>query len=130
MKRSMIPIALLLALLLLSPAFAQWEQRATVEIPFEFAIDETVLPAGTYAVLLDSHTHHVQLVNRDAQVSAIAQSHNIYLIPSGEATSSKLVFAFNGQRRVLHQVVVAGDNHMHDLIHGAEVAELPGKPST
>lgn len=121
---------LLFVLLAMPTAFAQWEQRATVAVPFEFAVDNTVLPAGTYAVLLNAQTHGVMLVNRDAQVSATALSHDMFLIPSGAADSSKLMFALEGKRHVLHQVMVKGDNHIHDLIHGSEVAEFPGKPAT
>ena len=130
MKKPIILVTLLLTLLALPQAFAQFEQRATVEVPFEFAVDTTVLPAGTYAVRLNAQTHGVMLVNKDTQVSATALSHDIYLIPSGAATSSKLVFAFDGKRRVLHQVLVQGDDHMHDLLHGDEVTELKGKPAT
>ena len=50
---------LLFVLLAMPTAFAQWEQRATVAVPFEFAVDNTVLPAGTYAVLLNAQTHGV-----------------------------------------------------------------------
>ena len=69
-------------------------------------------------------------MNRDAQVSATALSHDMFLIPSGAADSSKVMFALEGKRHVLHQVMVKGDNHIHDLIHGSEVAEFPGKPAT
>ena len=123
-------IRLLFVLMAMPTAFAQWEQRATVAVPFEFAVDNTVLPAGTYAVLLNAQTHGVMLVNREVKVSATAHSHDIFLIASGVAASSKLIYAVEGKRHVLHQVMVEGDNHMHDLIHGSEVAELPGKPAT
>jgi len=66
-------------------AFAQWKQRVTVAAPFEFAVDNTVLPAGTHAVLLNAQTHGVMLLNREAQVSATAHSHDIFLIASGVA---------------------------------------------
>lgn len=122
--------ALLFVHLAMPTAFAQWEQRATVAVPFEFAVNNTVLPAGTYAVLLDAQTHRVTLLNRDAQASAAAFSHDIFLFPSDVAASSKLMFALAGKRHVLHQVMVAGDNHIYDLIHGSEVAEFPGKPAT
>jgi len=123
-------IGLLFVLVAMPTAFAQWEQRATVTVPFEFAVDNTVLPAGTYEVFLDPQTHGVRLLNRDAQVSATVLSHDMFLIPSGVATSSKLMFALEGKQHVLHQVMVEGDNHIHDLIHGSEVAEFPGKPAT
>jgi hypothetical protein len=129
-KRLVILTGIVFALFCSTSALGQWATHATVQVPFEFAVATIVLPAGTYAVLLNAQTHGVMLQNRDAQVSATAFSHDIYLIPSGVATSSKLIFASIGQRRVLHQVVIAGDNHMHDLIHGDEVAELTGKPAT
>ena len=130
MKKLVILTGIVIALFCSAPALVQWETRATVQVPFEFAAGTTVLPAGTYAVLLNAQTHGVMLQNKDAQVSVTAFSHDIFLIPSGVATSSKLIFGSIGHRRVLHQAVIAGDNHMHDLIHGDEVAELTGKPAT
>ena len=131
MKKTVTLTGILFALVCVPPALGQqWAPVATVDVPFDFMVGNTELPAGAYTVLLDAQTHGVRLYNAEAKVSAVAASHDIYLIPSVVATSSKLVFAFNGQRRVLHQVMIQGDNHMHDLIHGAEVAELPGKPST
>ena len=77
---------------------------------------------------LNGQTHAVRLQNKDTHVSALALSHDICLTPSGAATSSKLIFAFNGQQRVLHQAVIEGDDHIHDLLHGDEVAELKKTP--
>ena len=130
MKNFMIVTGLLFVLLAMPTAFAQWEQRATIAVPFEFAVNNTVLPAGTYAVLLNVQTHGVMLLNQDKQVSATALSHDIFLFPACAAASSKLMFALEGKRHVLHQVMVEGDNHVHDLIHGSEIAEFPGKPAT
>lgn len=133
MKKAVTLATILFACFSLIPAVGQintWDRRATVDVPFEFTINNTVLPPGTYAVRLNVQTHGVMLQNEDTHLSAIAFSHDIFFIPSGNATSSKLIFAFDGQRGVLHQVVFENDDHMHDLIHGTEVAELNGEPAT
>lgn len=111
-------------------AFGQfWQTMAKTEVPFEFVMGGTVLPAGTYDVRLDPQTQTVSLYNLDNSLSAIAPVHNIYL-SSDYAHSTKLVFAFDGQRHVLHQFELGGDNHIHDVIHGPEIADLAAIPST
>ena len=132
MKQAVMIAGILFLLVFIEPAYGQfWQPVAQVKVPFEFAIGETVLPEGTYIVQLDSQAQVVLLLNKDKHVSATSIVHNILLeSPGTVAESSKLIFASDGQRHVLHQLVVSGDNHMHDLIHGSEIAELAGTPST
>ncbi len=129
MKKAVILAGVLFVLVCIEPAFGQSGQTvAIVQVPFEFVVGTTELPAGAYAVRLDSQTEMLSLVNRDNGLSAISPVHNILLVDYAE--SSKLIFAFDGHRRVLHRVVVSGDRHIHDLTHGPQVAELPTTPSS
>jgi hypothetical protein len=71
-------------------------------------------------------SHRLLIQNTETWAAAFAESRDILVSPSGSmAPSSKLMFAHEGNRYVLHQVIVGGDDHVHDLIHGTEVAELP-----
>ena len=78
---------------------------------------------------LDPRRQAVFLFDPDSGLFAIALVHNTGL-RSDYQHSSKLVFAFDGQRLVLHQIVVNTDKHIHDVVHGPEIAELSATPST
>lgn len=130
MKKLVTLAGILFVVFCIEPAFGQyWQTVAKVKVPFEFVVGSTTMPAGTYAVQLDSEAQALCLLNPDNGSSAIALLHNIYL-STDAPIETKLMFAFDGQRHVLHQVVVDRDNHIHDLIHGTEVAELAAFPST
>jgi hypothetical protein len=65
--------------------------------------------------------------NKETGAAAYTYSRDIPLSPTGSpAPNTKWVFAHEGNRYVLHQVIVKGDDHVNDLIHGKEVPELPG----
>lgn len=128
MRKSMLLAGVLSLFLSVVPAFGQGsETKATAKVPFDFVVGTTVLPAGDYAIRtagVDGGRFIIQ--NKETGAAASALSRNIFLSPPGStAPNSKWVFAHEGNRYVLHQVVVEGDNHVHDLIHGTEVAELP-----
>lgn len=126
MKKSILVAGILILFVYLIPVWAQWEMRATAAVPFEFMVGETVLPAGDYAVGFDQRfPNAIRVLNTKTNQSAIVLENNILFTDPGEiATSSKLIFARDGSRHVLHQVVLAQDNHKHDVIHKAEITEL------
>ncbi len=131
MKKAAMVAGILFLLVFIAPAFGQfWRPVAEVKVPFEFTIGNTALPEGTYLVQTDPQTHLILLLNKERNISAVSLAHDILPKPSAIAGSSKLIFVYVGQRYVLHQVVVSGDNHMHDLIHAAEIAEPTRTPST
>lgn len=114
-------IATGVCLLILIAAFAfsqQWTQQAIVNVPNEFVVGTTVLPAGTYSVKTSSGTNNVILTNRETGASAVAMYVDIYNKPDMNNEESNLVFVRdeNG-RQVLHQVWIVGDSHGHDLLH-------------
>lgn len=107
-----------------TPAFCQWSPRGNVAVPFEFAVGETLLPAGNYSIFENPQSHSLQFVNADTGKSAFSDANDICVILGNAAVhSSKLDFSFDGKRQVVHQVVLAGDNHVYDLLHGSDVAE-------
>jgi hypothetical protein len=122
----LITCVLLVVFLWITPAFAQWVAISTAEIPFEFSVGTVLLPAGNYAVqTLGSVPSMIRIRNVDTGQSAQVL-HDQILIGNGREHSNKsqLVFTADESGHVLHQVVLEGDNHIHDLIHGKDVAEL------
>jgi hypothetical protein len=130
MKKSILLIGMLSLFLSVVPAFGQGsETKCTAKVPFDFVVGSTVLPAGDYtfrdAGMSSSSCFVIQ--NKETGASALTYSRNILLSPTGSpARNGKWVFAHEGNRYVLHQVIVKGDDHVNDLIHGKEVPELPG----
>ena len=131
MKKAVTLVGVMLLLLCIQSAYGQsWKTVARIDVPFEFVVGSTVLPAGTYAVRLDVQAQTLSLFNQDEGRSATSLVHDISPSSSAAAEFPTLIFDFDGHRHVLHQVTVSGDDRIHDLIHGAEVLELPATPST
>jgi hypothetical protein len=122
MKALVLGSGLLLALILAVPASGQVFRQATVAVPFEFAVGDGTLPAGTYVVLTLSYEHMLQLKNIEKGVSIYIFEKDVSL--NTVAPENKLVFRRDGDHHVLHQVVLAGEDHIHDLRHGTAIAEL------
>jgi hypothetical protein len=85
-----------------------------------------MLPAGTYAVSTQSEGLAIQIKNVDTGASAYFLERDILLRSS--APETKLVFRQDGDRHVLHQIQLLGDNHTHDIAHGTQVLELAQTP--
>ena len=119
------PFCLVLLLALITTPLAAQNTSmiiSHVNVPFSFLVNETTLPAGNYAVWSDFDNQVLTITNTatGAQVFALINSFDVQ-----PATSqSKLVFRRDGYTHVLHQVQRAGDNHMHKLLHRADVIEL------
>ena len=58
--------------------------------------------------------------------SVFVLNRNIMLNPYTTINDSKFIFALTDGQHFLHQIAVADDNHIHDIIHGADVVELAG----
>lgn len=114
-------------LLLAGSAPAQlWHQRARVYVPFEFVVGETVLPAGTYSVMMQTGHSTSRLMLRDQKTGAsvVASNTDIGMQARTYAENSNLVFMLDSSgRHVLHEIWLGGESHGHDLVHGPEVPE-------
>lgn len=113
-----------LCFLIAPPGYGQ-NARATITVPFEFTVGQTVLPAGTYIVSMPlGSTSVVQLTSTNS--SAYARASNIDVsLPIGKFynETSNLVFVREKGRTVLHQIWIVGQDHGHDLIHQKELPE-------
>jgi hypothetical protein len=116
-----------LSVLLVWPAFAQdsWTTKAKASVPFNFVVNGTTLPAGDYRITMYlGNSLLIQNVDRP-DYKMVVQNRNIVLNPDKTIQKdTKLVFLLKDGRHVLHQIAVADDNHIHDLIHGDDVVEL------
>jgi hypothetical protein len=114
-------------LFLAGSAVAQnWQSpKTTTTVPFEFVVNGTTLPAGTYIVRTNINGFMLMIQNEDRPEYVKYINNNDVMLNSGVThASSKLVFMLDQGRHVLHQICVEGDNHTHDLLHGPDVAEL------
>jgi hypothetical protein len=111
----------------ITPAFAQWDRQATVRVPFDFTVGTTLLFAGTYEISTRPLDNAILIKNIATGASVYTIEKNIILSRSDqrfEAAEPKLVFRQDWDQHVLHQILLAGDDHIHDLLHGRDVPEL------
>lgn len=127
MKSRWLMVVTVLCLLLTGLAVAQesWETKARISVPYDFIVAGTTLPAWSYSVQTYSVGNSLKIQNTDKpEYLKVVLANNVVLNPSSMQQDTKFVFLQNGQQHVLHQVCIAGDNHIHDIIHGPDVDEL------
>jgi hypothetical protein len=111
-------------LLAVSPAHAQ---TLRLDVPFDFVVNHTVLPAGEYVIQTYHHVgQHVSITsvkNGTGILSLVADAAPSSLRPRG-IPESRVVFRRAGDQYVLHQVWTEGLGHFHDLVHGDDVPEI------
>jgi hypothetical protein len=101
------------------------DPKSKTDVPFDFVVNGTTLPAGTYVVQTFSGGRALIIQNRDkTEYSTIVQSNDVSLSPSTTREGTSFVFLLKDGQHVLHQIRLEGDNHTHDILHGTDVAEL------
>lgn len=125
MKRWFLFTALCLAFAGLANA-QQWsEPKLTTNVPFDFVVSGTTLPAGTYVVTTYATGRTLMIQNLNKREFGTMVNNNDVRPSAGETSkSSGLIFAFDNGHYVLHQIRIEGDTHTHDIIHGNDVQEL------
>ena len=59
------------------------------------------------------------------EYKVFVNNRNVVLNPDGTIQKdTKLIFFLNNGQHVLHQIAIADDDHIHDVIHSADVVEL------
>lgn len=116
-----------LSVFLVWPAIAQdsWTTKATTSVPFSFIVNGTTLPAGDYRII--TYLGKVLLIQNmnNPEYKALVHNRNVVLNPDGTIQKdTKLIFVLNNGQHVLHRIAIADDDHIHDIIHGADVVEL------
>ena len=101
-------------------------QKTRTEVPFDFVVNDTMLPSGTYEVSFYASGHGLMIQNLDNPnyLKIMVLSNEIRLRQGKNHDTSALVFSLSNGQHVLHQIKVESDNHTHDIIHETDVAEL------
>ena len=104
-------------------AFAQTSGLVSAKIPFPFYVGNTLYPAGEY--LFNS----TDVPGSFVRISGSPTRYHMFVSvqKTDIVTESKLVFLRDGDKNVLHQVQIAGDNHVHDISHNSKIEDYAGK---
>ena len=114
-------------LLVAGSALAQYKPtpKLTANVPFDFVVNDRTMPKGEYVVSTFDDGRKLLIQNTtQAEYSAFVLNNDVSLRRPVE-NDGKLIFILSNGQRVLHQIAIRGDNHIHDLIHqGHDVIEL------
>ena len=114
-------------LLVAGSALAQYKPtpKLTANVPFDFVVNDRTMPKGEYVVSTFDDGRKLLIQNTThGEYSAFVLNNNVSLGRPVE-NDGKLIFILTNGQRVLHQIAIRGDNHIHDLVHqGHDVIEL------
>lgn len=106
------------------PVLAQNNSMVSANIPYSFYVGTREFPAGEYVFKSTDTPGNLLCIstgaNSNTRYKMTADIRKTQLVKD-----SKLVFLNDDGKMVLHQVWIAGDNHVHDILHGTAVRELP-----
>jgi hypothetical protein len=121
--RILIFLVVVSLLLVITPAVSQViEANWTANVPFDFVVGDTRMPAGEYMVKSNPHTMRLTVINKETQKKASVFTRDIENLNPDEKTV--LIFQREGDRHVLHQIWGENEAHAHDVVHGSDVIEL------
>src|SRR6185437_1147751 len=121
--RILIFLVVVSLLLVITPAVSQViEAKWTANVPFDFVVGETQMPAGEYMVKSNPHTMRLTVINKETRQKASVLTRDIENLKPNEKTV--LIFQQDGDRHVLHQIWGESEGHGHDVVHGSDVIEL------
>jgi len=93
--RILIFLAVVSLLLVITPAVSQViEARWTANVPFDFVVGDTQMPAGEYMVKSNPHTMRLTVINKETQQKAFVFTHDIENLKPNEKTV--LIFQQDG----------------------------------
>ena len=124
MKRNIVILLAVVALLLaVTPAVSQVsETKCTANIPFDFLVGSSNMPAGEYIFKSNVQTMRLTVINKATQQKASMFTRHAQTLNPDERTV--LIFQREGDRHVLHQIWGGSEARGHDVVHGADVIEL------
>ena len=123
MKMRVLILGALVCLLAMAPAMSQvLETKWTADIPFDFIVGNSPMPAGHYVIKSNAHSMRLTVVNTETEQTASMFTRSVQkLTPAGKTI---LIFQREGGRHVLHQVWGENNTRGHDIVHGSDVVEL------
>jgi hypothetical protein len=131
MKKHAYVSLLICGLLVGLAASAQAQSKIRVNVPFDFTIGTTLLPAGEYTVQPASANVSTEVLSfRDAAGNSRAVTMGIRMEPSGKDTVPKLVFHRYGDLYFLSQVWLNANDAGSEIRPGSHERELLASKST
>ena len=99
MKRTIAAIALFAASIFITAGV--WAQSVKATIPFDFTVNNTLVPAGTYTITSVSTDHNILRISNQKQIHVLSAA-----LPNGASGSkaSVLVFHRYGNQYFLSQI--------------------------
>jgi hypothetical protein len=124
MKRQAVSLISLLSLLLVADSAIAQTIHVRANIPFNFAVGNKTLPAGTYDVgtIGNGNTKVLLLQSRDSNSSMMVGSNAAQNLEP--ANKTKLVFNQYGDRYFLSQIWVVGETRGHQLQKSSREKEV------
>ena len=123
MKRQISTLVSVLGLLLVAASANAQSLKVKANVPFDFAVEKSTLPAGTYSIGAISSGSTVLLVRGAEGANMIQSNAAVSLKPSPD---THLVFHRYGGRYFLSQIWVQGETEGRQLRmsrHEAEIAK-------
>ncbi len=121
--RLLMLFAVVSLLLVVTPAVSQLlETTWTADIPFEFSVANSHMPAGQYLIKSNPNSMRLTMTNKETRQNAFLFTRNVQKLAPNEKTV--LLFQRDGERHVLHQIWGETETHGHDVVHGQDVVEL------
>jgi hypothetical protein len=112
-------IALLVVMIAAIGIYAQVHpSTVVVNVPTEFTVADLTMPAGDYTITAVSP---MMLKFTGPTTAFIMTRDKIFLDGSAE---TKLLFMTDNGKLVLHQIMVRGQSHAHDIIHASTTMDL------
>jgi hypothetical protein len=116
MKKSALTLVGALSLLLVAgSAFAQSNTEVRVNVPFDFVINKTTMPAGQYQIIKVGTEGTDTIAVRGMNVKAVKMVNTNRDQASKSSDSTKLVFHRLGDRYFLSQIWVEGSDRVREL---------------
>ena len=112
-------LACLLLLVVVAPAANP--DMLKVTMPEPFYIGTTLMPSGDYVFHCNLGASMVTISRTDGPTISIPVR-DINL--NENVKSTYLILLKNNDRLVLHRFAIQGDDHVHDVVHDSQVAEL------
>ena len=116
-------LAVVSLLVLVTPAVSQvLETKWTADIPFDFIVGDSQMPAGQYMIKSNPQTMRLTVINKETQKKASMFTRHVEKLNPDEKTV--LIFQREDGRHVLHQIWGGAEERGHDVVHGTDVIEL------
>lgn len=99
------------------------EPLMTIEVPFDFQVNEKVLPAGKYVIKRDSQSPQLLLI-QCAERKIMMTVHTMPLDLSKQQARASLTFNEYGEKHFLSEVKFAGYGYGHSLFESKAERKL------